>query len=283
MECLVSTTAKEQHGTTLKEKNIFYQTQSDAINGFITGHDVHLIADISMDDNWNGTCALYCHQSSTIHILPYNIAMPTSLKILERDRITVTPLKMLAPGFQFAPFGLVDMYNAGGAIEGLKYEVKNTAQLSGETDAELAEAVVSLEVKGCGRFGAYSTTKPRSCAVGSSKGTFRSKPRVQTTLLEPTPDFAEVQKLMDKLLVLKLNGGLGTTMGCTGPNQTLERTLKIGFQPSPSSSLLQPYGTDISSKDEWCGRKHLCKFSPSSFSESRPSETNMTVGQTTGD
>ena len=97
------------------------------------------------------------------------MAMPTSLKILERDIITVTPLKMLAPGFQFAPFGLVDMYNAGGAIEGLKYEVKNTAQLSGETAADLAEAVVSLEVKGCGRFGAYSTTKPRSCAVGSSK------------------------------------------------------------------------------------------------------------------
>ncbi|KAK1370906.1 hypothetical protein POM88_036998 [Heracleum sosnowskyi] len=31
-------------------------------------------------------------------------------------------------------------------------------------------------------------------------------------------DSAEIQKLLDKLVVLKLNGGLGTTMGCTGPN-----------------------------------------------------------------
>lgn len=34
------------------------------------------------------------------------------------------------------------------------------------------------------------------------------------------------------------------------------------FQLSPSSSLLQPCGTNISSKDEWSRRKHLCKFSP---------------------
>eukprot|EP00268_Persea_americana_P058486 TRINITY_DN7076_c0_g1_i10.p1 TRINITY_DN7076_c0_g1~~TRINITY_DN7076_c0_g1_i10.p1 ORF type:complete len:228 (+),score=31.56 TRINITY_DN7076_c0_g1_i10:331-1014(+) len=30
-------------------------------------------------------------------------------------------------------------------------------------------------------------------------------------------DLAETKKLLDKLVVLKLNGGLGTTMGCTGP------------------------------------------------------------------
>ena len=30
-------------------------------------------------------------------------------------------------------------------------------------------------------------------------------------------DLEETKKLLDKLVVLKLNGGLGTTMGCTGP------------------------------------------------------------------
>jgi len=30
-------------------------------------------------------------------------------------------------------------------------------------------------------------------------------------------DDSEVKNLLDKLAVLKLNGGLGTTMGCTGP------------------------------------------------------------------
>lgn len=30
-------------------------------------------------------------------------------------------------------------------------------------------------------------------------------------------DASETKYLLDKLVVLKLNGGLGTTMGCTGP------------------------------------------------------------------
>jgi len=28
---------------------------------------------------------------------------------------------------------------------------------------------------------------------------------------------SDIKNLLDKLVVLKLNGGLGTTMGCTGP------------------------------------------------------------------
>jgi UTP--glucose-1-phosphate uridylyltransferase len=41
--------------------------------------------------------------------------------------------------------------------------------------------------------------------------------------LAPTPeDPVETKKLLDKLVVLKLNGGLGTTMGCTGPKSVIE-------------------------------------------------------------
>ncbi|CAK7338806.1 unnamed protein product [Dovyalis caffra] len=41
--------------------------------------------------------------------------------------------------------------------------------------------------------------------------------------LAPTPaDPEETKKLLDKLVVLKLNGGLGTTMGCTGPKYIME-------------------------------------------------------------
>ncbi|WOG91750.1 hypothetical protein DCAR_0311000 [Daucus carota subsp. sativus] len=35
---------------------------------------------------------------------------------------------------------------------------------------------------------------------------------------------------MDKLLVLKLNGGLGTTMGCTGPNLPISKFPVEGSQ-----------------------------------------------------
>uniref|UniRef100_A0A0R0L0W8 UTP--glucose-1-phosphate uridylyltransferase n=1 Tax=Glycine max TaxID=3847 RepID=A0A0R0L0W8_SOYBN len=41
--------------------------------------------------------------------------------------------------------------------------------------------------------------------------------------LAPTPDgSSDVKNLLDKLVVLKLNGGLGTTMGCTGPKSVIE-------------------------------------------------------------
>ncbi|CDP01691.1 unnamed protein product [Coffea canephora] len=42
------------------------------------------------------------------------------------------------------------------------------------------------------------------------------------TLAPVSEDPAETKKLLDKLVVLKLNGGLGTTMGCTGPKSVIE-------------------------------------------------------------
>ncbi|CAO2833137.1 unnamed protein product [Amaranthus hypochondriacus] len=42
------------------------------------------------------------------------------------------------------------------------------------------------------------------------------------TLASPPEDEAKTKELLDKLVVLKLNGGLGTTMGCTGPKSVIE-------------------------------------------------------------
>ncbi|CAL5072927.1 unnamed protein product [Urochloa decumbens] len=47
------------------------------------------------------------------------------------------------------------------------------------------------------------------------------------TLTTPPEDLDETKKLLDKLVVLKLNGGLGTTMGCTGPKSVIE--VRNGF------------------------------------------------------
>lgn len=41
-------------------------------------------------------------------------------------------------------------------------------------------------------------------------------------LASPPEDAAKTKELLDKLVVLKLNGGLGTTMGCTGPKSVIE-------------------------------------------------------------
>ncbi|XP_057500862.1 UTP--glucose-1-phosphate uridylyltransferase isoform X1 [Actinidia eriantha] len=48
--------------------------------------------------------------------------------------------------------------------------------------------------------------------------------------LAPAPeDAVETKKLLDKLVVLKLNGGLGTTMGCTGPKSVIEVRNRLTF------------------------------------------------------
>lgn len=37
----------------------------------------------------------------------------------------------------------------------------------------------------------------------------------------PSPEKDEVQALLSKLVVIKLNGGLGTSMGCHGPKSVI--------------------------------------------------------------
>ncbi|XWS72967.1 hypothetical protein CRYUN_Cryun02cG0085300 [Craigia yunnanensis] len=170
-------------------KNTFHQTKIESLSGHVKGCDVHLIMEASMDPDWTGDCAVYCHQTGELIILPYNAAMPVSLKVLEHEIFTLTPIKLLAPGFSFAPLGLINMYNSGGAIEGLKYEVNDGANLSEldvgyggdssglggvrvENCSNELVGKVCMEIKGCGNFGAYSSAKPRKCTVGSSEVEF---------------------------------------------------------------------------------------------------------------
>ncbi|XP_061350769.1 probable galactinol--sucrose galactosyltransferase 6 isoform X2 [Gastrolobium bilobum] len=150
-----------------ERKNAFHQTNSAsaaAITGYVRGRDVHLISEVADDRDWNGDCALYSHRSGQLVVLPYNVAMPVSLKVLEHEVFAVSPVKFLAPGFSFAPLGLLNMFNGGGAIEGLVYEVKNDGGLVG---------VARLEIKGCGVFGAYSSARPTRCLLGTNVVDFK--------------------------------------------------------------------------------------------------------------
>ncbi|KAJ8753120.1 hypothetical protein K2173_017672 [Erythroxylum novogranatense] len=165
---------------TIERKNTFHETKDEAITGAIRGRDVHLISEAATDTNWPGNCALYSHRTGELMTLPYNAAMPVSLKVLEYEVFTVTPIKDLAPGFSFAPLGLIGMFNAGGAIQGLNYEFddgykgENSGVSSEKVDNSSCESVakVSMDVKGCGKFGAYSSAEPRKCLVDSNEVNF---------------------------------------------------------------------------------------------------------------
>ncbi|KAJ7956736.1 Raffinose synthase family protein [Quillaja saponaria] len=193
-----------------ERKNTFHQTKSEAITGFVRGRDVHLISEAAIDPDWNGDCAVYCHRSSEVVVIPYNVAMPVSLKVLEHDIFTVTPIKVLAPGFSFAPLGLINMFNAGGAIEGLRYELKGGVRLSefeegngvaGEEVENYSDelvGVVYMEVKGCGKFGAYSSARPKRCLVGSNVVDFVHESSGLVTLsLDHLPEEGQIAHVVE--------------------------------------------------------------------------------------
>ena len=60
----------------------------------------------------------------------------------------------------FAPIGLLDMYNSGGAVETMNCII------------ELSECIIKIKGKGCGRFGAHSNIKPKRCMLDMKEEEF---------------------------------------------------------------------------------------------------------------
>ncbi|XP_021713619.1 UTP--glucose-1-phosphate uridylyltransferase [Chenopodium quinoa] len=68
------------------------------------------------------------------------------------------------------------------------------------------------------------------------------------TVSPPPEDEAKTKELLDKLVVLKLNGGLGTTMGCTGPKSVIEVRNGLTFLDlivKQIESLNSKYGSKV--------------------------------------
>lgn len=61
----------------------------------------------------------------------------------------------------FSPIGLIDMYNSGGAIEGLLCSQRPSG------------CKIQIKSRGCGRFGAYSSSKPSYCTVNDEETKFK--------------------------------------------------------------------------------------------------------------
>lgn len=75
------------------------------------------------------------------------------------------------------------MFNSSGAIESMDIDPvtdKKHELFDGEVssaspaliDNRSPTALISLSVRGCGRFGAYSSQRPLKCAVGSTETDF---------------------------------------------------------------------------------------------------------------
>ena len=82
--------------SSVEKKNIFHHTGTEALTCGVKGSDVHLISEAAADPEWNGDCAVYRHASGDLVVLPNGAALPISLKVLEHDILTVSPIKVSA-------------------------------------------------------------------------------------------------------------------------------------------------------------------------------------------
>lgn len=86
--------------------------------------------------------------------------------------------QMFNENIQFAPIGLINMYNSGGAVEDCTF---------GDT--------ITIKARGSGLFGAYSSQKPSFCKVDKKEEDFSysSDDGLLTVNLQSDSSFKEIQ------------------------------------------------------------------------------------------
>ncbi|XP_068642048.1 probable galactinol--sucrose galactosyltransferase 2 [Aristolochia californica] len=136
---------------------------------FLTGHvsptDVEYLEEIA-GELWTGDCAVFSFKSGSVSRLSKTQSFDASLKVLECDVFTISPIKVYNQKIEFAPIGLIEMYNSGGAAEAVDVVSHNPGLL------------LSIRGRGSGLFGAYSSSKPKFCTINSKKIDFEFDHRV---------------------------------------------------------------------------------------------------------
>jgi len=79
-----------------EKKTMFRPAGADSLTCSIRASDVHLISEAATGAEWNGDCAVYRHASGDLVVLPSGAALPVSLKVLEQDILTISPVKVSA-------------------------------------------------------------------------------------------------------------------------------------------------------------------------------------------
>jgi raffinose synthase len=125
------------------------------LTGSVRAEDVDAIARVAAaGGDWNGEAVVYTHRAGELVRLPRGATLPVTLKTLEYELFHICPVRTVAPGVSFASIGLLNMFNAGGAVE--------ECTVNGDD-----KAGVTLRVRGCGRFGAYCSRSPVKCSLDS--------------------------------------------------------------------------------------------------------------------
>ncbi|KAL0341618.1 UNVERIFIED_CONTAM: putative galactinol--sucrose galactosyltransferase 2 [Sesamum calycinum] len=131
---------------------------------------------------WNlnkltGVVGVFNCQGSLSRV-PKNKTIEVSLGVLQCEIYTVSPIKVFKENVDFAPIGLIKMYNSGGAIE----------------DCTFGDSI-RIKARGSGLFGAFSSKKPRCCKVDKKDEdfTYSSENGLLTVNLQSESSFKEIE------------------------------------------------------------------------------------------
>jgi len=141
------------------KKTRIHDEAPGTLTGSVRVEDVDAIARVAGGGDWDGEAVVYASRAGELVRLPRGVTLPVTLKTLEYELFHVCPVRAVAPGVSFAPIGLLDMFNAGGAVE------ECTVKSDGK-------AGVTLRVRGSGRFGAYCSRRPLKCFLDSGEVEF---------------------------------------------------------------------------------------------------------------
>ncbi|EYU18748.1 hypothetical protein ABFS82_10G165000 [Erythranthe guttata] len=142
----------------IEKKTRIHDASPGTLTSSVQATDVDGISEIAGSE-WNGEAVVYAYKSGEILRLPNGASLPVTLKVLEYELFHICPMKKIGEEIFFAPIGLLDMFNSSGAVEEFEVEEEEVTR-------------VTLKVRGCGRFGAYSSRQPLKCLAGDAETVF---------------------------------------------------------------------------------------------------------------
>ncbi|KAL0310807.1 UNVERIFIED_CONTAM: putative galactinol--sucrose galactosyltransferase 2 [Sesamum angustifolium] len=135
------------------------QTNSLELAGKISPADIEYLSEIS-PESWDGEFAVFSFKSGSLSQLSTHGKLNVAFKTLQCDVFTASPIKVYHQEIQFAPIGLINMYNSGGAVHAV--EAIDDSLFPG----------IRIQGRGEGVFGAYSSSEPKHCSVNTTEAQF---------------------------------------------------------------------------------------------------------------
>ncbi|KAK1395425.1 Galactinol--sucrose galactosyltransferase [Heracleum sosnowskyi] len=142
------------------------ETSSYELSGQISPSDIEYLEEEVSGKSWTGgDYAVFSFSSGSLSQLSKHDTFAITLKTLECDVFTVSPIKTYKQSVKFAPIGLINMYNSGGAVEAVE-----VVDVEGSAGSSSGIKIKGKGASGC--FGAFSDPKPKLCLVNFTQQDF---------------------------------------------------------------------------------------------------------------